>query len=233
MPHQSFTKSKAAKNTSDHFTHCHCQKRSPTSSPMMKLLHFLTALLTFLKLSPPTIQSLTTDTDPNISTDHVPVRRWPTRATIQSHKQSLTTKTDSKASTCHVPIRRWPTRVMVQARMHGARPDDVSLSPPALPDSPTSALNNTTKHNNPTSPSPQTLPQPPTWALTLEDLVTAIYRIVSIVLTLFNINITWRFHGKCHSSWRTRTSTTLTCPLANHGHQPREARRAWAGVRFV
>lgn len=149
----------------------------------MKFLHVPAALLTVLAFYPSTIQSLTTDTDLDISTYHVSVRCWPTRA-------------------------------IIQPRMHGARPDEVSLSPPALPNSPASALNNTSTHNNSTSPSPQLLPQPPTWALTLEDLVTAIYRILTIVLTLFNINITWRFHG-------------------HHGHQPREARYAWAGVRFV
>ena len=148
---------------------CPLQKRSQFLPPTMKFLHVLAALLTVLAVSPSTILSLTTDTDLNISTYHVPVRCWPARATIQP-------------------------------RMHGARPDEVSLSPPALPNSPASALNITKKHNNSTSSFPQILPQTPTWVLTLEDLVTAIYRIVSIVLTLFNINITWRFHGKCHSN---------------------------------
>ena len=230
----------------------------------MKYLLFLTALLTVLALSPPTIQCPPTNKDPNARTCYASVRRWPARATSQPRMPSSPTKIDSKASTCHgpihgwptdvtirsrmqtlttnlnptistcyVPVRRWPTRVTIQPRMHRARPDELSLSPPALPNSPSSGLNNTSNHNKSTSPSPQIIPQPPTWTLTVEDLVTAVYRIVNILLTLFNINITWRFHGKCHSSWRTRTSTTLTCPLANHGHHPREARRAWAGVRFV
>ena len=146
------------------------------------------------------IPSSPTKTDSKASTCHGPIRGWPTDVTIRSRMQSLMTNPDPTISTCHNPTRRWPTRAMVQARMHGARPDEVSLSPPTLPNSPASALNNTSKHNNSTSPSPHILPHPPTWALTVEDLVTAVYRIVSIVLTLFNINITWRFHGKCHGS---------------------------------
>ena len=199
----------------------------------MKLLHFLTALLTFLALSPRTIQSLTGDTDRTTNnTCCGPARRWSTGATTQPRMQSLTTRTDSKASTCNFPVRLWSTRVMIQPRKYRATPDEVSLSPPALPNSPASALNNNSKYNNSTSPLSHMLPQPPTWVLTLEDLITAIFRIVSIVLALFNINITWRFHGKCHEIVG-RTSIKLTCSLANQGHRPREVRHAWGEVRFV
>ena len=166
----------------------------------MKYLHFLTALLTVLALSPPAIQSPSTNKDPNARTCYASVRRWPVRTTSQPRILSSTTKTDSKASTYHIPIRSWPARVTIQPRMHGARPGELSLSPPTLPNFPPSALSNTSKDNNSTSLSQQTFSQPVTWVLTLEDLITAIYRILSIVLTLFNINITWRFHGKCHSS---------------------------------
>ncbi|KAM0806116.1 hypothetical protein BDR22DRAFT_883853 [Usnea florida] len=182
----------------------------------MKLLHFLTALLTVLALSPPTIQCPPPNKDPDASTCYASVRRWPARATSQPRMPSSPTKTDFKASTCHVPvpIHRWPARVTIQPRMHRARPDELSLSPPALPNFPASTSNNTSKDNSSTNPSPQGLSPPLTWVLTLEDLITAMYRIVSILLTVFNINITWRFH-------------------AHHAHQPREARHAWDGVRFV
>ena len=199
---------------------------------MMKYVHFLTALLTGLALSPPAIQSPPPNTDPTARTCYASVRRWPACATSQPHMPSSITNTDPTASTCHFPIRRWPARVTIQPRVHRVRPDEVSLSPLALPNSPASALNDTSKHHNSTSPLSHIPTQPPTWVLTLEDLITAIFRIVSIVLALFNINITWRFHGKCHEIVG-RTSTKLTCSLANQGHRPREVRHAWPGVRFV
>lgn len=226
----STTNSEAAKNTSNHLTHC--KNALQSFPPTMKLLHLLTALLTVLALSPPTIQSPPPNTDPTTRTCYASARRWPARATSQPRMQSSTTMTGSKASACHVPVRLWSTRVMIQPRKYRARPDEVSLSPPALANSPASTPNDTSKHHNSTSPLSHILPQPPTWVLTLEDLVTAIFRIVSIVLALFNINITWRFHGKCHEIVG-RTSTKLTCSLANQGHRPREVRYAWAGVRFV
>ena len=146
--------------------------------------------------SQPRMPLPTTKTGSKASTCHVPIRGWPTLVTIRSRMRSLATNPGTTVGNCYRLARRWPARVTIQSRMHGARPDEVSLPPPALPNPPTSAWNNTSKHNNSTSPFPKIIPQPPTWALTVEDLVTAVYRIVSIVLTLLNINITLRFHGK-------------------------------------
>ncbi|KAF6227674.1 hypothetical protein HO173_012004 [Letharia columbiana] len=97
--------------------------------------------------------------------------------------------------------------------MQRPRPDEVSLPPPASANAGASAASNIAKDNSSTSFTPQTIPSPPAWVLTLEDLITAIYRIVITILTLFNVNITWRIR-------------------ANQDRRPRGLRHAWAGVRL-
>lgn len=75
-----------------------------------------------------------------------------------------------------------------QARIWRSRHGDVSMSPeigmPSLP----------SKKSTQTS----TLQAPrglPSWVPTLETVITSIFRTVITVLSLFNVNITWKLHG--------------------------------------
>ena len=73
-----------------------------------------------------------------------------------------------------------------------ARKDDLSISPGAsLPSPPSygSHKDNTTKNTTDIGSSPG-------WSPSIETIVTAIFRALLTVLTLFNVNITWRIHGK-------------------------------------
>lgn len=142
--------------------------------PKMKLIPQLTALLAATAFSHPTTQSRISKTEPTTSVYCVPI----------------------------VPRRYISATIL--PRMQGPRPDEVSLSPPALNGPGPSTSNNITKTNISTSRSLHTLPSPPTWVVTVEDLITAIFRIVMTVLALFNVNITWRIRGECHGS--------LVCP---------------------
>ncbi|CAD6581690.1 MAG: hypothetical protein ASARMPREDX12_000631 [Alectoria sarmentosa] len=76
--------------------------------------------------------------------------------------------------------------------MQRPRPDDVSLSPPALVAPSSSMTKNVTKDNDSTSSVLHAVPPP---ILTLEDIVTAIFRIIITILTLFNVNIAWRIRA--------------------------------------
>lgn len=72
------------------------------------------------------------------------------------------------------------------------RKDELSISPGAsLPSLPSygSPSDNTT--NNTTNIASQ-----PGWSPSIDNIVTAIFRALLTVLTLFNVNITWRIHGK-------------------------------------
>ncbi len=73
-----------------------------------------------------------------------------------------------------------------------ARKDNVSISPGALLPSPPSygpRMDNTTNHTTDIANLPWSSPS-------IETIVTAIFRALITILTLFNVNITWRIHGK-------------------------------------
>ena len=102
-----------------------------------------------------------------------------------------------------------------------ARKEDLSISPNALlPSPPTysprsdNATNNTTDIANLPWSSPST-----------ETIVTAIFRALLTILTLFNVNITWRIHGKS-SNPRTHTNSCLTysCSTQCRPPPPRSSR---------
>ena len=118
------------------------------------------------------------------------------RLTIQTR---IAEKQSTNSIYC-VSVPRRHTSATMLPRMQRPRPDDVSLSVPALSGPSTSTTNNITKDNNSTSHTLQVLPTPPAWVLTLEDLITAIFRVVITILTLFNVNITWRIRGECYRS---------------------------------
>lgn len=111
--------------------------------------------------------------------------------------QSNALETKHGTTTYCVPVPRRLVLATILPRAQRPRPDEVSLSPPALADPRTSTSTNVTRDNSSTSSTPHAMPSPPTWVLTVEDLITALFRIVVTILTLFNVNITWRIHGEC------------------------------------
>lgn len=73
-----------------------------------------------------------------------------------------------------------------------ARKDDVSISPGSLLPSPPSygpRSDNTTNNTADSANLPWSSPS-------IETIITAIFRACLTILTLFNVNITWRIHGK-------------------------------------
>lgn len=119
------------------------------------------------------------------------------------------TKPESTTSTYCVPT--------ILPRMQRPRPDDLSLSPPALVAPSSSTTNNVTKDNNSTSSVLHLVPPP---LLTFEDIFTAIFRIIITILTLFNVNITWRIRGEYHRN----PAPNVCASTANvSGSQPRSS----------
>ena len=73
-----------------------------------------------------------------------------------------------------------------------ARKDDLSISPGAsLPSPPSYGSPSDNITNNTTDIASQ-----PGWSPSIDTIVTAIFRALLTVLTLFNVNITWRIYGK-------------------------------------
>ena len=134
--------------------------------------------------------------------------------------QSQTSTPNPTTSIYCVPLPRRYTSATVLPRMRRPRPDEVSLSPPPLT-GPSTPTTNGTKHNNSSSYPLHALPPPPAWVLTMEDIITAIFRTVITILTLFNVNITWRIRGECQrrAGHRTHVPSPLTCPNS----QPRSS----------
>ena len=64
-----------------------------------------------------------------------------------------------------------------------------SISPPTLAPPNSNGKTNNTQIADQESTLPSSL-------LTLENLITVVFRAVITVLTIFNVNITWRIHGK-------------------------------------
>ena len=101
------------------------------------------------------------------------------------------------ASDCVAVVARQDIHSILRMRMRHLRSGGVSLSPPSAPPPYVKPDNNTktnaTLHNS--HPSPKIY----SWIPAFQDVVTPIFRAVILILTLFNINITWRIHGE----WRT------------------------------
>ena len=131
--------------------------------------------------------------------------------TIQSQ---ISTQSSTTSIYC-VPLPHRHTSATILPRTRRPRPDDISLSPPPLTGpSPSTTPKNGTKDHNSSSYPLDMLPPPPAWVLTMEDIITAIFRVVMTILTLFNVNITWRIHGECQrrAGHRTHVLSQLTCP---------------------
>ena len=146
--------------------------------------------------------------------------------------ESRLPKTKADTCSCYVPTHRRLTLTTILSRTQRSRPDEVSLSPPALPAPQKPSSNNITKDNSSTFSTPQE-PSAPAWILTVEDLLTAIFRVVITILALFNVNITWRIRGEYPSTIAHKEcQANLTRPTANQDRRPPRVRNPWAGVRF-
>ena len=73
-----------------------------------------------------------------------------------------------------------------------AREDELSISPGALLPSPPSYVSPSNNTTNDTTD----IARLSVWSPSVETIVTAIFRAFLTVLALFNVNITWRIHGK-------------------------------------
>lgn len=111
--------------------------------------------------------------------------------------QSRSTKTVPATLNYCVGVPLQHTSATILRRKQRPTPKEISLSPPALNAPSSSITENPTRANNATSSTPHALPPLPPWFLTVEDVVTAIFRIIITALTLFNVNVTWRIRGEC------------------------------------
>ena len=85
------------------------------------------------------------------------------------------------------------THSTFRTHMERSRIGRVSFSSEPAPGPYTKIENSTT--SNTTLPIQQTSLNGPSWMLRLEGIITPIFRTVILLLTLLNINITWRIHG--------------------------------------
>ena len=84
---------------------------------------------------------------------------------------------------------------ILHMRIRNVRGGEVSASPQSAT-SPSLKPDNNTKTNT-TLPSQNPSSKIPYWFPALENVVTPIFRTVILILTIFNVNITWRLHGQC------------------------------------
>ena len=94
-----------------------------------------------------------------------------------------------------VALVRQDVHSILRMRIRNLRGGEVSLSPQSATP-PYTKPDNSTKANA-TLPSQQASSKIPYWFPALKNIVTPIFRTVILILTLFNINITWRIHGQC------------------------------------
>ena len=93
-----------------------------------------------------------------------------------------------------VAVARQDVHSILRMRIRNSRGGEVSLSPPSATPPYIKPDNNT--KTNATLPSQQPDPKVPYWFPALENIVTPIFRTVILILTIFNVNITWRLHGQ-------------------------------------
>ena len=70
-----------------------------------------------------------------------------------------------------------------------SEPSEVSMSP--NPESPLFPSANSTRGFNPAAMEPGL----PPWISTMETIITVIFRTVMMILTLINVNVSWKIHG--------------------------------------
>ena len=109
------------------------------------------------------------------------------------------------------------THLTHRTHMERSRTGSASLSSEPAPSPYTEPENST--DSNTTLPIQLPSLNGPFWMLRLEGVITPIFRMVILLLTLFNINITWRIHGLCFAfvcyqlGW---TQLTASQPCISH-----------------
>ena len=123
----------------------------------------------------------------------VPCSSCPTRHVVEPQLEKSSGNQNVTGSDC-IAVVRQDTHFFLPKRIKRSRSGEVSFSPQStLP--PYTMPDNSTQTNT-------TLPNPPlsleiaSWPPTIDKIVTHIFRTISLVLSLFNINITRRIHGK-------------------------------------
>ena len=125
----------------------------------------------------------------HLSSCHPPTRHLP-RPVSESTRTN-----DSLTSPDCVTVAHQGTYPILHTRMKRSRSSEVSLSPQSAPPSYTKPDNGTETN---TTLSIEQHPQSTYSRIPfLENIITPIFRTVILLLTLFNVNITWRIHGQC------------------------------------
>ena len=93
-----------------------------------------------------------------------------------------------------VAVARQDFHSILRMRIRNFR-GEVSVSPQSATP-PYAKPDNSTKTNT-TLPSQNPSSKIPYWFPAFENVVTPIFRTVILILTIFNVNITWRLHGQC------------------------------------
>lgn len=118
----------------------------------------------------------------------------PTRRILEPCIERLP-RNHSVTGTEHVSVAHRAPHSILRTRMKSTRSGEVSLSPESTPLPYYTRADNSTKTNT-TLPIQQSSLKIPSWVPTLENIITPIFRTVILILTLFNVNITWRLHGQ-------------------------------------
>ena len=134
----------------------------------------------------------------------------PTRHILEPVPESILSNSSITTSD-YVPTAHQDTHSIICTRMKRSQIRKISVSPEPAPP-PYIKPENSTKPDNSTTTTTMQQPSPriTSWIPPLEDIVTPIFRAVLLVLTLFNVNISWRIHGRIHGQW-------LSLPLHSLG----------------
>lgn len=102
----------------------------------------------------------------------------------------------SVASPDYIAAAHQDTYPIIRTKTKRSRSGRVSLSPESAPPPYIKPNNSTKTITNTTLPIQQSSSKIPLWIPTFENIITPIFRAVILILTVFNINITWRIHGQ-------------------------------------
>lgn len=117
----------------------------------------------------------------------------PTRHVLEPYPESIH-KNHSVTGSGYVAVLHLHTNSMLRTRIKRSQSGKISLSPESAPP-PYIRPDNSTKTNT-TLPIQQPSRNTPSWISTLEYVITPIFRAVILLLTLLNVDITWRIHGQ-------------------------------------